>query len=122
MTNALQRCLVIQSDLELASYTCSLLDKIGYRHILNAHSITQAKNLIANLRESQEKIDLIVMDDAVDEGAIALKEFLKTIPTIIISSENAQNNLNLTAHFKLNQIIFKPYGRKQIEKCMLLLN
>jgi hypothetical protein len=98
------------------------LDTIGYRHILNAPSISQAKNLIDNLRESQEKIDLIVMDDAVDEGALALKEILKSIPTIIISSENADNNLNLTAHFKLNQIIFKPYGRKQIERCMLLFN
>ncbi len=120
MKRSLNRVILIQSNDELAQYTAALLDKIGFRHIHRAASKTDAENLFTKFMEKNEQIDLVVVDDSLEEGALSLRTKLRDLNTLVITKESNPNNLNLYAHFNMKKIIFLPYGRKQIEKSMLM--
>lgn len=120
MKRSLNRVILIQPNDELAQYTTSLLDKIGFRHIHRAASATDAASLFRKFEEKKEFIDLVVVDDSLEGGALALKTQLKDINTLVITKESNPNNLNLAANFNMKKIIFLPYGRKQLEKSMLM--
>jgi hypothetical protein len=120
MKISLNRVILIQSNDELAHYTTSLLDKIGFRHIHRASSTTEALSLFKKFDEKRDPIDLVVVDDSIDGGALSLKATLKELNTLVITKESSPNNLSLYANFNMKKIIFLPYGGKQIEKSMLM--
>lgn len=121
MKKGLNRAILIQSNDELAQYTSSLLDKIGYRHIHRALNQDEFVALLSQFKQSGKEIDLVVLDDTIEGGALAFKSHLRHLNTLIISRENNPNNLNLSTQFSMDKIIFLPYGRKQIEKSTLVL-
>ena len=120
MKKGLNRAILIQSNNELAHYTSSLLDKIGFRHIHRAINIEETHSLLAQFKANAKEIDLILIDDSISGGALGLKSQLKNQNTIVITRENNPNNLSLYAQFNMKKIIFLPYGRKQIEKSILM--
>lgn len=120
MKTSLNRVILIQSIDELAQYTTTLLDKIGFRHIHRASSTSDALSLFKKFSENKDEIDLVVIDDSLDGGALSLKANLKDLNALVITRESNPNNLNLYANFNMKKIIFLPYGRKQIEKSMLM--
>ncbi len=120
MKTSLNRVILIQSIDELAQYTTTLLDKIGFRHIHRASSTSDALSLFKKFSENKDEIDLVVIDDFLDGGALSLKANLKDLNALVITRESNPNNLNLYANFNMKKIIFLPYGRKQIEKSMLM--
>ncbi len=120
MKKSLNRVILIQPNDELAQYTVALLDKIGFRHIHRAANSNDATSLFNKFSEKKDHIDLVVVDDSLEDGALSLKAELKNHNTLIITKESNPNNLNLYANFNMKKIIFLPYGRKQIEKSMLM--
>lgn len=120
MKRSLNRVILIQPNDELAQYTTALLDKIGFRHIHRASSTTDALSLFKKFDEKKDIIDLVVVDDSLEGGALSLKATLKDLNTLVITNESNPNNLSLYANFNMKKIIFLPYGRKQIEKSMLM--
>ena len=120
MKTSLNRVILIQSIDELVQYTTTLLDKIGFRHIHRASSTSDALSLFKKFSENKDEIDLVVIDDSLDGGALSLKANLKDLNALVITRESNPNNLNLYANFNMKKIIFLPYGRKQIEKSMLM--
>lgn len=121
MKKGLNRAIVIQSNDELAKYTSSLLDKIGFRHIHRAENRDESIDLLRQFEQNGKKIDLVLLDDSIEGGALSFKSYLTNLNTLIITKENNPNNLSLYAQFSMKKIIFLPYGRKQIEKSILMV-
>jgi homospermidine synthase len=121
MKKGLNRAILIQSNDELAQYTSSLLDQIGFRHIHRAINREESMDLLSQFEQNGKEIDLVVVDDSIEGGVLGFKSHLKNLNTLIITKENNPNNLSLYAEFSMKKIIFLPYGRKQIEKSILMV-
>lgn len=118
MRNLYQRALVIQSGQELSAYTCALLDEIGYRHVIEASDLQQAEKLLRNAVEKNKPFQVIVCDDAISEGALAVYQHAQGIPFLAISDAENPNNLRLAAKLGLAGLIFRPYGKNEFEKAL----
>jgi DNA-binding NarL/FixJ family response regulator len=115
MSTQFQRVLVIQSVPELAAYTCALLDEIGFRHIIEANNPEQAEKLLKNANEKSRPFQLIICDDDIPGGALPIEAMSGNTPLLVISQAENPANLRLAARLGLRGMIFRPYGKSQVE-------
>lgn len=118
MKKNFDRVLLVQPESELSSYTSALLDEIGFRHVLHAANAEQAEQVWNSAQTKKRPIQVVICDDAIDGGALALEERLKPQSMVIISSEKNTENIRIAARVGLSRLIFRPYGRDQLEKCI----
>lgn len=118
MKKNFDRVLLVQPESELSSYTSALLDEIGFRHVLHAATPEQAEQVWNSARAKKRPIQIVICDNAIDGGALALEQRLKAQSMVIISSEKNTENVRIAAKVGLPHLIFRPYGREQLEKCI----
>lgn len=118
MRTPLLRILVVQAVPELAAYTCGLLDDIGFRHITQASSAREAIELLRSARENARMFQAVVCDDGVLDGDGQLLEACGDVPVLAISGPESPHNLQLAARLGLSGLIFRPYGRAQVESAI----
>lgn len=116
MRKTIETVLVIQPQEELRSYTCSLLTDMGFRHVLQASSITQAELILDKAKIDRKPVGLIVCDDNVPEGALSIMDVCGTIPCSVISDANNPKNLRIAARLGVTAMLFRPYGKSQLTK------
>ncbi len=118
MKKNFDRVLLVQPESELSSYTSALLDEIGFRHVLHAASLEQAEQVWKSAQAKKRPIQVVICDDAIDGGALALEQHFQAQTMVIISTEQNTENVRIAAKVGLNRLIFKPYGREQLENCI----
>ncbi|MBY0517337.1 MAG: response regulator [Bacteriovoracaceae bacterium] len=118
MKSHFERVLLVQSEPELAKYTTNLLDELGFRHIILAKSMDEFTEIWNNSIEKNKKFQLIVCDDEQIKSALQIKDVANETPIIVLSSPNNKNNLRIASRLGLDGLIFRPYGRTQLEKCV----
>ncbi len=118
MKKNFDRVLLVQPESELSSYTSALLDEIGFRHVLHAATPEQAEQVWNSAQAKKRPIQVVICDDAIDGGALSLEQRLQAQSMVIISSEQNHENVRIAARVGLSRLMFKPYGREQLEKCI----
>ena len=118
MKTIFHRILLVQRQGELASYTASLLDEIGFRHVVHASDVAQAERLWKNAQEKQRPFQLVLCDDEVEGGSLALEELVAPLPLLVLSHPTNPRNLRLAARLGLNNLVFRPYGRHQLSQAL----
>ena len=121
MKKTLERVLVVQPQEELRAYTSALLSEIGFRHVLQASSLEQASLVMENAQSKKQVIQLVVCDDALPEGALALHREAKAIPCAVIADPTNPRNLRIAARLGVPSLLFRPYGKAQIERVIAAL-
>ena len=115
MKTVFERVLVVQTTPVLANYTISLLDEMGFRHVVHASDAEQATRLWKSAQESKKPFQLIVCDDEIDAGALELTRTVGNAPLVVFSHAQSVQNLRLAARIGLSGLVFRPYGRQQLE-------
>ena len=118
MKSHLERVLLVQSEPELAKYTTNLLDELGFRHIVLAKTLDEFTEIWKNSIEKNKKFQLIVCDDEQIKSALEIKDVAISTHIIVISSPQNKNNLRIASRLGLEGLIFRPYGKSQLEKCI----
>lgn len=118
MKKTFERVLVVQPQEELRSYTSSLLTDIGFRHVLQASTLTQAELILQNALATKKSIQLVVCDDTLPEGALALSPLCAAIPCMVISDAENPRNLRIAARLGVPSLIFRPYGKLQVSQAI----
>jgi DNA-binding NarL/FixJ family response regulator len=115
MKTAIDRVLLVQPEGELANYTMSLLDEMGFRHVVHAADVPQAERLWKNSLEKQRPFQLVVCDDEVSGGGLSFFDLVSPIPMVVFSHATNPQNLRLAAKIGISNLVFRPYGRTQLE-------
>jgi len=115
MKTAIDRVLLVQSEGELANYTMSLLDEMGFRHVVHAADVSQAERLWKNSLEKQRPFQLVVCDDEVSGGGLSFFDIISPTPMVVFSHATNPQNLRLAAKIGISNLVFRPYGRTQFE-------
>ena len=118
MKTAIDRVLLVQPQGELANYTMSLLDEMGFRHIVHAADVPQAERLWKNSLEKQRPFQLVVCDDSVSGGGLSFFDLVAPTPMVVFSHASNPQNLRLAAKIGISRLIFRPYGRTQLEQAL----
>jgi DNA-binding NarL/FixJ family response regulator len=105
----------VQSTPVLAQYTISLLDEMGFRHVVHASDTEQATRLWRSAQEAKKPFQLIVCDNDIDKGALELTREMNSLPLVVFSHAQSEQNLRLVARIGLHGLVFRPYGREQLE-------
>lgn len=121
MKMPLERVLVVQSQKELRAYTCSLLTDLGFRHVLQAESMLQAEQILASISASKKSIQLVVCDDTLPEGALAIHQKIAPVPCTVISDAQNPRNVRIAARLGISSLLFRPYGKAQLLKAIVAL-
>ena len=116
MRKTIETVLVVQPQEELRAYTCSLLTDMGFRHVLQASTVSQAENILENAKQEHKKVGLIVCDDTVPEGSLCMIDKCGTIPCSVISDANNPQNLRIAARLGVTAMLFRPYGKSHLTK------
>lgn len=116
MKKSLDRVLVVQPQEELRAYTSSLLSEIGFRHVLLASTMAQAQAAVEAAQAKKQPIQLVVCDDSLPEGAIELERLIRPIPCAVIAEPTNPRNLRLAARLGVSSLVFRPYGKVQVER------
>jgi hypothetical protein len=115
MKTAIDRVLLVQPEGELANYTMSLLDEMGFRHVVCANDVQQAERLWKNSLEKQRPFQLVVCDDSVSGGALSFFDLVEKTPMVVFSHATNPQNPRLAAKVGISRLVFRPYGRTQLE-------
>jgi hypothetical protein len=115
MKVAIDRVLLVQPEGELANYTISLLDEMGFRHVVYAGDVPQAERLWKNSIEKQRPFQLVVCDDSVAGGGLSFFDLVSPTPLVVFSHPTNPQNLRLAAKIGISHLVFRPYGRTQLE-------
>lgn len=115
MKTAIDRVLLVQPDGELANYTMSLLDEMGFRHVVHAADVSQAERLWKNSLDKKRPFQLVVCDDEIPGGGLGFYDTIHPVPMVVFSHPNNLQNLRLAAKIGIAQLVFRPYGRTQLE-------
>jgi len=118
MKTAIDRVLLVQPEGELANYTMSLLDEMGFRHVVHANDVPQAERLWKNALEKQRPFQFVVCDDNVFGGALSFFDLVNTTPMVVFSHATNPQNLRLAAKVGISRLVFRPYGRRQLENAL----
>lgn len=114
MKTLFDRVLVVQSQEELRSYTCSLLSDLGFRHVLQAANSSQAERILESAKTSKRPVQLVVFDDSLAEGSMALQMNIAPVPCMVISDAHNPRNLRIAARLGVSSLVFRPYGKDQL--------
>jgi len=118
MKSTFDRVLLVQQEGELANYTMALLDEIGFRHVVHSSDIQQAEKLWRHALEKKKPFQLVVCDDDVVGGCLTLQTSIAPCPFVVFSHVTNAENLRLAAKIGLHGLIFRPYGRAQLERAL----
>lgn len=116
MRKTIETVLVVQPQEELRAYTCSLLTDMGFRHVLQASTVSQAETILENAKHEHKTVGLIVCDDTVPEGSLSMIDKCGAIPCSVISDANNPQNLRIAARLGVTAMLFRPYGKSQLTK------
>lgn len=118
MKSVYERVLLLQPQIELAKYTASLLDEIGFRHVICAASAAQAERLWHHSIETGRSFQLAVCDDMTPGSGLHLQSLIAPLPMIVFSDSHNPDNLKLAARMGIGGIIFRPYGKAQLARAI----
>lgn len=113
-----ERALVIHQEEELKTYTSALLTELGFRHVLSASTLFMAKLTCEHAREKGYPIQLVVCDDGLPEGALTARRELSEWPFVVVTDTHNPNNTRLAAALGVSHLLFRPYGKAQLEKVL----
>lgn len=115
------RVLLVQPEAELRAYTARLLAELGFRHVLQAPDAANARRLLEAARAKKHPVQLVVCDDSGGE-ALGVREMAVDVPCLLISDAANPRNVRLAARVGVRGMVFRPYGKGQLEEALAALN
>lgn len=113
-----ERVLLVQPQEELRSYTARLLGEIGFRHVLQASTLVQAAQLLESARRKKQTVQLVVCDDSLSDGALAVQGLDASLPFLTVSDAHNPRNVRLAARGGVSRMVFRPYGMERLGRAV----